>query len=283
MRGCARARDRTPSRSANSREQTSAAAAPSLIGLHIGSVNGQTIGRAASTSSIEKRAPILRARVVDGMLVVLGADCRHLPLRRAELRHVVAAKSCVDVHEDAVGLVRLGSQPAAPSHVPSRGARRSFARAATGPNCPRKQPCSSRDRASPSFPRRSPARNRGVSDPTRTWARFSAVDADAQAFSTLKTGALPKPRPSSAACPRIPCWPSSAPWVALAKTIASTSPGASVGVRKRFGGARAAKSPSGVSGKASEGRHSDADDIGLPHRFLPRPSRRLTLSYMIVL
>ena len=54
MRGCAR---RATARQAFPRlrgEQTSAAAAPSLIGLHIGSVNGQTIGRAASTSSIEK-------------------------------------------------------------------------------------------------------------------------------------------------------------------------------------------------------------------------------------
>ena len=48
------ARDAAPSLSANAPEHTSAAAAPSLTGLHIGSVSGQTIGRAARTSSTVK-------------------------------------------------------------------------------------------------------------------------------------------------------------------------------------------------------------------------------------
>ena len=52
-----------------------------------------------------KAPPVLRTLVVDGMLMVFGADGRHLPLRRAERRHVVSAKSCVDVHKHAVRLV----------------------------------------------------------------------------------------------------------------------------------------------------------------------------------
>src|ERR1700722_20270562 len=86
-----------------------------------------------------------------------------------------------------------------------------------------------------------------------TCARFSAVEAAAQAFSTLKTGALPKPQPSSAACPRMPCCPSSAPWVALAKMIALTREGSRSASRSASSEAAAASSARLVPGKRPNG------------------------------
>ena len=48
-------------------------------------------------------------------------------------------------------------------------------------------------------------------------ARWNALDAEAHAFSTLKTGTRRMPTSRSATCPRIISWPASSPAMALPK------------------------------------------------------------------
>ena len=58
---------------------------------------------------------------------------------------------------------------------------------------------------------------------TKAIARLSAELLLAQAFSTLTTGMPEMPMARSATWPRIMCWPSMCPWLALAKKAACRS------------------------------------------------------------
>ncbi len=62
-------------------------------------------------------------------------------------------------------------------------------------------------------------------DPTAMQARWNAVDADAQAFSTLTMGMPSRPVWRSATCPRIISWPWRMPAVAFEKKAICTASG----------------------------------------------------------
>jgi hypothetical protein len=84
-------------------------------------------------------------------------------------------------------------------------------------------------------------------------ARWTAVDPEAQAFSTLAIGAPSRPVSWRATWPRIACWSFSAPSAVLAKNTASTCAGAAPASASAPAAASAASDRSGQSGNLPNG------------------------------
>ena len=96
-------------------------------------------------------------------------------------------------------------------------------------------------------------------DATAMWARKKALDAEAQAFSTLTIGTPRTPVLRRATWPRIISWPVRIPAVALEKKAISTSPGV----------AWASRSASAVASSASV---RTLESMNFPKAVMPAPA-----------